>query len=221
MRVLAVVVALAIMVPVEGAQKQTVERHFAAAEPMPPDRADDSYAIYSLLLTSGPIEWRDARRKQWLLEATTQAEPLGSECHPMGGYTSMDPHYAVQPPAERKSELHELLEDFDRHCHDVLQLEAGRFHLALPVRLLDRAMQETYRREQPDWRPDGHAPPELTNGAGLHRFTQVYFNAHHTMAMVQQGMFCGGLCGNWTWVVLERRDGAWHVLPWQTTSVIS
>lgn len=45
---------------------------FAPPMPMPGDRARDSYAIYSPLLKSGPVEWRNASRKQWLIEDTTK-----------------------------------------------------------------------------------------------------------------------------------------------------
>jgi hypothetical protein len=31
--------------------------------------------------------------------------------------------------------------------------------------------------------------------AGLHRFTEVFFNANHTLALVEEGMWCGSLCG--------------------------
>jgi hypothetical protein len=64
-------------------------------------------------------------------------------------------------------------------------------------------------------------PAEFADGAGLHRFTEVFFNANHTLALVEEGMWCGTLCGNWTWVVLGRRKGRWEILPWVHTSAIS
>jgi hypothetical protein len=48
---------------------------------MPEDRTQD-YAIYSHLLKSGPIEWRNVSRKQWLIEDTTDAIPLDLVCRP-------------------------------------------------------------------------------------------------------------------------------------------
>ena len=202
---------------------QTVaEPRYAAAEPMPLDRADESYAIYSMLLTSGPIEWRDAPRRQWLVEDTTTATPLDSVCHPTGPGPAMDPHTAVTAPEERQAEWHELLEDFDRHCHDVIKLESADFHVALPLHVLDEAARNRYRSEQGGRRQtDAAKLPEFPDASGLHRFSEVYFNSHHTLALVEQGMWCGGLCGNWSWVVLERRDGAWHMLPWVHSFMIS
>ena len=55
----------------------------------------------------------------------------------------------------------------------------------------------------------------------MHSFTTVYFNRAHTLAMTEIGMYCGGLCGNWRWVVLERTNGQWHILPWVHTAAWS
>ena len=50
--------------------------------PMPGDRAEDSYAIYSQPLKSGPVEWRNASGKQRLIEDSTNAIPFDVACHP-------------------------------------------------------------------------------------------------------------------------------------------
>jgi hypothetical protein len=190
---------------------------FAQPMPMPEDRAQDSYAIYSQLLKSGPIEWRNVSRKQWLIEATTNAIPLEVACHPASGINSveMNPHNAVEAPKDRQTEWNEVLTDYDRHCHDVIQLDLESFRTELPVRLLNGEDKQGFMKD-PE-RP----PAEFADGAGLHRFTEVFFNANHTLALVEQGMWCGSLCGNWTWVVLERRDGRWQMLPWVSMSAVS
>jgi hypothetical protein len=184
---------------------------------MPGDRAEDSYAIYSQLLKSGPIEWRTAGRKQWLIEDTTNAIPLdvacrpASEANPMG----MNPHDAVKAPEDRQADWNEVLTDYDQHCHDVIQLNLASFSTELPVRLLNAEDKKNFVKDPV--RP----PAEFADGAGLHRFTEVFFNANHTLALVEQGMWCGSLCGNWTRVVLERRDGRWEMTPWVHTFAVS
>lgn len=180
---------------------------YAEATPMPMDRAKDSYAIYSQLLRSGPIEWRNVSRKQWLIEDTTNAVPLNIVC---GDRLALgfEPHTAVEAPVDRRSDWNEVLHDYDLHCHDVIRLNRQSFRTELPVRLLNAEDKRNFMRDplQP--------PAEFADGAGLHRFTEVYFNASHTLALVQQGMWCGRLCGNWTWVVLERKENQWKMLPW-------
>jgi hypothetical protein len=185
----------------------------AQPTPMPADRAQDSYEIYSQLLKSGPIEWRDAERKQWLIEDTTNAVRLDADCGAEN--TGMSPRGGVKAPEDRQSEWKGVLADYDQHCHDLIQLDRDSFRTELPVRLLNA---EDKRR----FESDPHRPPaEFADGAGLHQFTQVFFNANHTLAAVKEGMWCGSLCGNWTWVVLERRQDRWVVLPWTVLSEIS
>ena len=192
-----------------AAQSSAAPR-YAQPIPVPADRAQDSYQIYSQLLKSGPIEWRDADRKQWLIEATTNAVPLDADC---AQNTSLSPRGAVQPPQNRQAEWNELLADFDRHCHDVIELDRDLFKTELPVRLLTAADKRRFDPQKP--------PAEFADGAGLHQFTQVFFNASHTLAAVKQGMWCGSLCGNWQWVVLERRQNQWVILPWVVTFEVS
>lgn len=188
---------------------------FAQPMPMPGDRAEDSYTIYSQLLKSGPVEWRDATRRQWLIEDTTNAIPLDVACHSKADLMGMNPHDAVKAPDDRQTEWNEVLADYDRHCHDVIQLDLQSFRTELPVRLLNAEDKRSFAK-------DPRKPPaEFADGAGLHQFTQVFFNANHTLALVEQGMWCGSLCGNWTWVVLERREGRWEVLPWVHTIMMS
>jgi len=183
---------------------------------MPGDRARDAYAIYSELLKSGPIEWRNASRKQWLVEDTTNAIPLDVACHPASDANpvGMNPHNAVKAP-ERQAEWSEVLADYDQHCHDVIQLDRKRFRTELPVRLLNAEQKQIFMKDPV--RP----PAEFADGTGLHRFSEVFFNASHTLALVEEGMWCGSQCGNGTWVVLERRKDRWEMLPWVHTFVIS
>ena len=184
---------------------------------LPGDRPVDSYAIYSQLLKSGPIEWRDVSRTQWLIEDTTSAIPLDVACHPASGADSMvmNPHEAVKPPEDRQAEWKEVLADFDQHCHDVIQLDQNGFRTELPVRLLNA--DDKRRFMQDPIKP----PAEFADGAGLHLFSEVFFNTNHTLALVEEGMWCGALCGNWTWVVLARGEGRWAMLPWVRTYAIS
>jgi hypothetical protein len=191
--------------------------HAAQPMPMPGDRADDSYAIYSQLLKSGPIEWRDASRRQWLIEETTNAIPFDVSCYPAseGSPMAMNPHDAVKAPEDRQAEWNEVLADYDQHCHDEIQLDRESFRTELPVRLLNDEDKHAFMKDP--LRP----PAEFADGAGLHQFTEVFFNANHTLALVEEGMWCGSLCGNWTWVALERREGRWTVLPWVHTFVVS
>lgn len=200
------------------AQQQTKAGPQLKPVPMPQDRVADSYEIYSQLLPGNQIEWGNAPRSQWLVEDTTKAEPPDSSCASGG---MMNPHEAIQAPPTRQAEFAEVLADFDSHCHDRYQLEASKLRVELPVRLLDEEARKRYASGVSGYMPPRNnimqAPPtpdEFKGAAGMHSFTAVYFNRAHTLAMTEIGMYCGGLCGNWRWVVLERANGQWKILPW-------
>jgi hypothetical protein len=175
---------------------------------MPSDRAADSYAIYSLLLPSNAIEGSDAPRTFWLIEDTTLAG-----CG--------DPKGAIQAPKGREADLQALVDDCNRHRGEAIALSADGFHTALPVRLADETARKRFRSSVQFGGADAAAKAEFDGSAGMHMFSQVYFNPNHSLAMVCFGIYCGELCGQSTWVVLERKDGKWVRLPWAIMSVIS
>ena len=208
----------AVLLIVAGLATQVVGQdggapRYSVPLPMPEERAKDSYDIYSQLLKSGPIEWRDAKRAQWLVEGATYAVPLDVVCRPTSEVSTMmmNPHFAVKAPEDRQIEWNEVLADYDQHCHDVIQLDRSEFKTELPVHLLNAEDARIFMK-------DPNKPPaEFTDGKGLHSFTEVFFNANHTMALVEQSMRCGRLCGNSAWVVLEHKEGRWELLPWVRT----
>ena len=195
------------------AQQEMPSAPEAKPGPMPQARIADSYAIYSRLLPGNQIEWGDRPRSFWLVQETTTAVPLNNPCV-IGG--RINPH-GVRVPEERQAEFAEVLADYDAHCHDRYQLDGSKFRLRLPIRLLDKDARERYVTGVM------HAPPrpdEFKGAAGMHSFTAVYFNRGQTLAMTEIGMYCGGLCGHRKWVVLEKKNDQWRVLPWVTPSIM-
>jgi hypothetical protein len=193
--------------------------------PMPQDRMADSYVIYSQLLPGDEIEWGSVQRSFWLMEDTTKAEPPDSPCATGG---MMNPHKAIQAPEIQKTDFAEVLADFDAHCHDQYLIDASQLHARLPIRLLDEEARQRFVSHVAGYMPPQNnimqAPPtpdEFKGAAGMHSFTAVYFNRAHTLAMTKIGMYCGGLCGNWRWVVLGRKDGQWQTLPWVRMTMMS
>ncbi len=198
---------------------------FAPATEMPLDRVADSYAIYQQILPSNAIEWSDVKRTHWLLQAETTAKRLEDACD---ASQMTDLPRAVKPPADRQAEWDEVLEDYAVHCHDRYRLESSHFRASLPVNLLDDAAQRRYWQGVSGYMPPRdhimQAPPtpnEFKGAAGLHSFSTVYFNRNHTLAATYFGMGCGSLCGNWTWVVMEKTPKGWQRLPWVTVITMS
>jgi len=221
----AAVSVFAIVFATGAAQQTTSAAPQLKPLPMPQDRVAASYVIYSQLLPGDQIEWGKVQRSFRLMEDTTKAEPPDIPCA-TGGI--MNPHKAIQAPERRQTDFAEALADFDVHCHDRYLIDASQFHVGLPVRLLDEEARKRFESHVAGYMPPQNnimqAPPtpdEFKGAAGMHSFTAVYFNRTHTLAMTEIGMFCGTLCGNWRWIVLERKNGQWQILPWVRMSMIS
>jgi len=194
--------------------------------PMPPDRAADSYHIYSVLLPVGELGGPGWPRKLWLLSDTTvPLVPPDQPClaQEIDGI-NMNPHVAIIPPPDRVQDFNELLDDFDHRCHESIQLTAESFNLVVPLRLLNQTEQDEFIRSRfdPNASSDADVLTAHYKGApGLSRFSEVYFNAHHTVAMVYATSWCGGLCAQSYWEVLAFEDGAWKPLGWRSAAVMS
>jgi hypothetical protein len=197
---------------------------------MPSDREEDAYAIYAQLLPHGLIEWADAKRTFWLVEGTTVATvPADKPCDPAQATDSLpfggNPHKDIHAPEERALEFRALLADFDAHCHERIELSGDELRTNLPVHMADEATRKRFEASpfgvKKATEQDAGNVNEFAGAAGIHSFSQVYFTPDHSLAMVFTGMWCGGLCGMWRWVVLEHKDDPWKPVPWVTSYTIS
>jgi hypothetical protein len=54
---------------------------------------------------------------------------------------------------------------------------------------------------------------------GLTTLGEIHFDKSHTHAIVSYNFSCGATCGNGSTAILERKDGAWHILSHCSVSV--
>jgi hypothetical protein len=219
------VAALLVAVFLTAMATAQTEIKYAPAMDMPLELVADSYAVYQTVLPSNAIEWSDVHRTQWLLQDTTTAKPLSASCD---ASEMSDLPRAVEAPPERQAEWAEVLQDFAARCHDRYRLDDGHLKSNPPIRLLDEAAQGRYWKGVGGIMPPKNdimrapaTPDEFKGAAGLHSFSAVYFNRKHTLAATYFGMGCGSLCGNWSWVVLEKTPDGWKPLPWVHVFAIS
>lgn len=214
---------------------QTVAATPSPAIPMPPDKID-TYQFYSRLIPVGESANEGWPHGQFLVEDTTvQMVPSDKPCipdHPNGkrDYTNMlNPHDAVTPPDGDREDYNEILADFDKHCHDRAQLDPSAWALSAPFRapihLLNKDQQGEFQRSRFGSNPNDPENKVLTEkykGApGLYTFSEVYFNARHTVALVYAGVWCGGLCGQWRWNTFRLIEGQWKPIRWNSTVTMS
>ena len=199
---------------------------------MPSDRID-SYQLYSRLMPVGESAGKGWPHELYLVEdATRQMVPMDQPCNPAGEagnrvYTnSTNPHDAVTPPDGDRQDYGEILADFDRHCHERAILDRNAFNVGVPIRLLGANEQGEFgslRSGLPDKDPKVAAElaAKYRGVPGLYTFSEVYFNAHHSVALVYAGVWCGSLCGHWFWSVFRLKDGQWVPIRWNSTITMS
>ncbi len=218
---------IAAAVPLAVAQQSAA----VSAMTMPEDRAEDSYHIYGKLIPLGETAGKDWPHALWLVRDTTlDTIPDGEACAvpPQSDNsalaramrTSMNPHYAVTPSAEDREDYDQIMVDFDTHCHERIRLDAARWPaMNAPVRFLNEGEQTEFESTRFQRAP---SVDKYKGAPALYGFSQVYFNARHTTALVYATHWCGGLCGQGMWVA-PRKDasGNWKTLRWNAISWIS
>ncbi len=203
------------------AQQSTTDN---LSSPIPLERRMESFAIYAKLLPNGETALPQWPHAMWLVQdATVTVVPDGQPCAPAPGpdVSPMNPHEYVHPTPDHGEDFKEILEDFDRHCHDRLMLQPDIWHLSVPVLLLTPEEQREAQETQFGTRGDGDLGAKYKGASAIFGFSEVYFNKRHTVAMVFLVDWCGNLCGHESWLALALEDGRWKPLPWQMPFGIS
>jgi hypothetical protein len=176
------------------AQNNSPERHAHRPEaklapdailPMPEDRAEDSYAIYSLLMPGKTLaSLPSAQGAPWAIASVTVNE---TERNPQ-----VPPQGQLKPPPDNPKGFSEALGDYEVNKYARVRLEKNEFHLDHAFALVDG-----------DRAKSGDFP-------GVTYFSEVYFDSKHRAALVYQYEWCANLCAGGSWVYLEKHDGRWQ-----------
>jgi hypothetical protein len=160
---------------------QWIRRSSAIADPA------DTYAIYSLLLHDDPYPGLPQKQGPLAIADTTV------------NITDMNPAIApeseLQPPPNNAEAFREAVQDFQSRRFERLQLKRD-FHLDVDYALLSSGDVAAYKSAQ-------------TGYPAINFFSEVYFNAKQTAALVYRNTFCGRLCANGQWIFLEKHGDQW------------
>jgi hypothetical protein len=165
-----------------------------------PDEAD-VYAVYSLVMPGVPFsQLPPSQAAQYAIAAETVAIDQMNPAIP--------PDAQLRPPAENQRGFREALEDFYQREHQRALLEP-RLKLDRPYRLLSPAEVSELRNALTGIDPGSELKDKWAGYAGITFFSEVYFNAARTAALVYMSNWCASLCSNGQWLYLEKRDGGW------------
>jgi hypothetical protein len=172
------------------------------AIPMPDDRADDSYAIYSKLMPGDELaSMAPEQNARWAIAAITVNETDRSPAVP--------PQGELKPPPENPRGFQEAVEDFAANRNVRVQLTKDPFQLSHAFSLLRPDEVAALRASRTAAQVSSETQSQWAGYAGVTFFSEVYFDSKHQAALVYMNDWCAHLCSAGTWVYLEKHGGQW------------
>lgn len=172
-----------------------------AATPQAAARADDSYAIYSLLLNEQPFDALPSNQTARLAIADTTVSIR--EMNP-----AVMPDSALQPPDDNANAFQEAVRDFQSRRFERVPL-TRHFALGEDYTLLNSAQVDELRNARAGSSPGNDLQQQYAGYPGITFFTEVYFNAPRTAALVYRNNWCANPCASGQWFYLEKRGTTW------------
>jgi hypothetical protein len=172
---------------------------YAEVAPIPTDRRADAYAVYSAVLTRPSLNHPDTGSR-YLIAGTTG---IAQEGHPDACFDL---------PRAYASSVREILADAARFRDRAFRLERA-FSIPKRYELLTPAEAASFMdpRRNP---PDRALQERFAGATDLITLGNVYFNSSRTVAAVKMFAWCGRLCGQGTWRVLQKENGEWKDRDW-------
>jgi hypothetical protein len=169
---------------------------------MPPDRAADSYAIYSLLMPGATFAGMAPEQNgTWAIaDVTVSVDDRNPAIPPQG---------QLKPPPGNERGFEQAVGDYERNQHVRVQLTRKPFHLGHPFRLIPSGDVNDLRAAK-STTPSAETHTRWAGYPGITFFSEVYFDAQHRSALVYMEDWCAHLCAAGSWIFLEKRNnGQW------------
>lgn len=175
----------------------------SGAIPMPADRADDSYAIYSMLMPGQAFaSMSPEQNARWAIsEITISDEDRNPAIPPQG---------QLKPPPDHPRRFQEAVGDYQANRNVRIQLTQKPFQINHPFSLLAPEQVNQLRAAKTSPVASGEAQSQWSGYPGITFFSEVYFDTKHTAALVFMNDWCANLCAAGSWIYLEKQDGHWQ-----------
>lgn len=172
-------------------------RQPASSPPIESNRASDSYAIYSLLISGGVTGNRSPERDHGHPMAIADTTISADDMNP-----ATEPDSELKPPPESQQAFYQAVQNFRARRQERAQLE-HRFKLDRPYALLSAPQVAAFSKGATAADSDSQEMTSIT------RFSKVYFNTAQNAALVYTDSLCANPCSDGQWIYLEKRDGQW------------
>jgi hypothetical protein len=170
--------------------------------PIPADRADDSYAIYALLMPGQPFSTLPPEQNQrWAIAAVTVNEDDRNPAVP--------PQGQLKPPPENPRGFNEAVGDYQTNKYVRVRLQRTPLHIDHDFALLSPTDVDALRGARSGAQVTSSAQSQWAGYPGVTYFSEVYFSRDHGSALVYMNDWCAHLCAAGTWIYLEKRGGQW------------
>ena len=163
----------------------------------------DAYEVYSAVL-SLPFNGNLPKSKILIIRQETLRN--------FGAYLDSEPDSTIclRPDADFKPIVDPAIEDFLQRNKSKWKLQ-NRFDLEIPYKLVSSdQVLELIKKE--GWEGFNKAYPD--SGAFID-LSAVGFNADKTVAVVSKGGWCGQLCGEGGYYVMQKKTDKWIPLDWR------
>lgn len=172
------------------------------AIPMPADRSDDSYAIYSNLMPGETFaSMAPEQTSQWAIGAiTVNANDQNPAVPPQG---------QLKPPPDNPNGFQEAVRDYETNKNVRVQLTKDAFQLSHAFALLRPDEVAAFRASKTAAQVSSETQAQWSGTAGVTFFSEVYFDSKHQAALVYMNDWCAHLCSAGSWVYLEKHGSRW------------
>jgi hypothetical protein len=170
---------------------------------MPPDRADDSYAIYSMLMPGETFSSMapDQAARWAIADVTVNLQDRNPAVPPQG---------QLKPPTDNAQGFNEAVSDYNANRNVRVQLTSKPFRIYHDFTLLAPDQVNALRGSKAAGAYDSSETQSQWAGyPGITFFSEVYFDSKHGAALVYMNDWCAHLCNAGSWVYLEKHGGHW------------
>lgn len=173
------------------------------AIPMPDDRADDSYAIYSKLMPGETFaSMAPEQNARWAIAQITVNE--------LDRNPAIPPQGQLKPPPDNPRGFDEAVGDYESNKYVRVKLEENDFRLNHAFSLLKPDEVATLRASKTASQVSSETQSQWSGYPGVTYFSEVYFDTKHHAALVFMNDWCAHLCSSGSWVYLEKHGGQWE-----------